>query len=92
MKRDVSSVLRVPMPASLSLPSMPSAPSHSLTCLPLPPPPFHAFHCLHHIDCFLSLAHSRASSSLATLALLPSVSYSLLGWSGPEWVHSRRVG
>ena len=43
-------------------------------------------------ECFLPLTHSRTSSSLASLALLPSVSYSLSGWNGPEWGHSGRVG
>ena len=42
--------------------------------------------------CFIPHAHSHPSSSLASLALVPSVSYSLSGWNGPEWVHSGRVG
>ena len=37
-----------------------------------------------HPEGFLPFAHSRPSSSLASLALLPFVSYSLLVWNGPE--------
>ncbi len=44
------------------------------------------------LACLLPLAHSRSSSSLASLVLLTFVSYSLLDLNGPEWVHSRRVG
>ena len=48
--------------------------------------------CLAHPVCLTPLAHSRPYASLASLALIPSVSYSLSGWNGPEWVHSGRLG
>ena len=69
----------------------------SCACLLLLPcvPPFDScwLACLlAHPECLLPLAHSRPSTSLASLALIPSVSYSLSGWNGPEWVHSGRLG